>query len=189
MKSHLNILNILMLDVMNANELAYRKTYTLVIAMNVNMIYALNVKQTITKIWQIRKLKLKLMQTNFTAMVAIEWIREKVMPLGMLYNVMDVQLQDQNIKITFITVIAALMIYVIPVLFRKHPKQHPAQDKFSDANRTISLKRRVRQLNSEKNVVVMNVEKIKSKMMLITITVMIVTTIYVWTVQLPLQKY
>jgi hypothetical protein len=34
------------------------------------------------------------MQTNFTAMVAIEWIREKVMPLGMLYNVMDVQLQD-----------------------------------------------------------------------------------------------
>ena len=81
------------------------------------------------------------------------------------------------------------MIYAIPVLFRKHQKKFPAQDQFSNANPATSLKRKLRLIDSEKSVIVMNVENEKSKTMLTTITVMIVTTIYVWTVQLPLQKY
>jgi len=80
------------------------------------------------------------------------------------------------------------MIYAIPVPFRKHLKKFPPQDQFSNANLTTSLKRKVRQLSSEKSAVVMNAEKVKYKTMITTIIVTIATTIYAWTVQLPLQK-
>jgi hypothetical protein len=86
-------------------------------------------------------------------------------------------------------VIAALMIYAIPVLFKKHLKKVPLQDQFSNANLITFLKRKVRKLSSDKSADVMNAEKIKSKTMLTTITAPIVTTIYAWTVQLLLQKY
>jgi hypothetical protein len=76
---------------MNANKLASRRIYTLAIVMLVNMIYALIVKLTNTKKWKIRRLKLRLMWTGFSVIVAIKWIRNKDMTLSMLYNVMDVQ--------------------------------------------------------------------------------------------------
>lgn len=110
------------------------------------------------------------------------------MTLDIPHNVMDVELEAQNIKIASITVVVAIMIYAIPALFRKHPNQLPAQKLFSNAIPTTSLKRKVRQVNSERSVVVMNAEKAKSNLMLTTITVMIVTTIYAWIVQLQLQK-
>ena len=83
----------------------------------------------------------------------------------------------------------ANMIYAILVLFRKHQRKFPTQDQFSNANRITFLKRKVRQVSSEKSVVAMNVEKEKSKTILSTITVMIATTIFAWTAQLPQQKY
>jgi len=91
MNCQLNTLNTLMLGVTHANEMASKTTCTLVIVMLVNMIYALIVKLTNTKRWKIRKLKLRLIFTNFIAMVVINWIKYKVMPLIMKWNAMDVQ--------------------------------------------------------------------------------------------------
>lgn len=71
------------------------------------------------------------------------------------------------------------MIYAIPVLFRKHTKKFTAQNQFSNANPIIALRRKVREVGSEKSVDVMNAKKAKSKMMLTIITVTIATTIYV----------
>jgi len=77
--------------VINANELESRRTFTLAIAMHAPSIYALIVKSTNVKPWQIKRWKFMLIKTEFTVMTAIEWNRNKVMPLGIAYNVMDVQ--------------------------------------------------------------------------------------------------
>lgn len=91
MTCQLNTLNILMLDVTHAKEMVSKKTYTLTIVILVNMIYALIVKSTNTKLWKIKKLKLKSIFKEFIVIMVINWIKYKVMKLNIKYNVMYVQ--------------------------------------------------------------------------------------------------
>jgi hypothetical protein len=90
MTCHLNTFNILTLGAISANEMRSKRTFTLAIAMLVNMIYALIVKLTNTIQWKIRKQKLRLIFTKFTATVVIKWIKHMVMPLSIKWNAMDV---------------------------------------------------------------------------------------------------
>ena len=80
-----------MLVVMNANEMASRRIYTLATVMSVNLTYVLNVKSKNTKRWEMIKFKLRLIWKVFIAMMVTEWTSGKVMHLDILSNVMDVQ--------------------------------------------------------------------------------------------------
>ena len=80
-----------MLVVMNANEMASRRTCTLATVMSVNLTYVLNVKSKNTKRWEMIKFKLRLIWKVFIAMMVTEWTSGKVMHLDILSNVMDVQ--------------------------------------------------------------------------------------------------
>jgi hypothetical protein len=91
MTCHHHTINIQMLVVMNANEMASRRICTLATVMSVNLTYALNVKSRNTKRWEMIKFKLRLIWKVFIAMVVTEWTSGKVMHLDILFNVMDVQ--------------------------------------------------------------------------------------------------
>ena len=91
MTCHHHTINTQMLVVMNANEMASRRIYTLATVMSVNLTYVLNVKSKNTKRWEMIKFKLRLIWKVFIAMMVTEWTSGKVMHLDILSNVMDVQ--------------------------------------------------------------------------------------------------